>query len=85
MKNFVINSFVTKGDLKDRRNFMLKTDKTTEVDIKPIILDKLDINEDWIIEEEKWKLIESESVIIYEVKAYKNTEKKEKNKEKNKI
>ncbi len=85
MKNFVINAFVTKGDLKDRSNFMLKTDKTTEVELKPIILDKLDINENWTVEAEKWKFIEKESVIVYEVKAYKNPENKEKNKEKNKI
>lgn len=67
MENFVVNSFIFKENNTFRKNFSFSTDKTSEFEIKKELLEKLDINEKWIVEKDEYKLIEKESVIRYNV------------------
>ena len=76
MKQYVINSFITKENTTKRANFNISTDKIIESDIKFLILDKLKFSDDWIFDSDKYELIESESVIIYKLFLLPNPDKK---------
>jgi hypothetical protein len=65
MKTYIINTFVFKKGACSRSNFNIKTDKTSESDIKTLILEKLNIKKEWEMESDKFELIQSENVIRY--------------------
>jgi hypothetical protein len=65
MKTYIINTFVFKKGACSRSNFNIKTDKTSESDIKTLILEKLNIKKEWEMESDKFELIRSENVIRY--------------------
>lgn len=65
MKTYIINTFVFKKGACSRSNFNIKTDKTSESDIKTLILEKLNIKKEWEKESDKFELIQSENVIRY--------------------
>ena len=65
MKTYIINTFVFKKGACSRSNFNIKTDKTSETDIKTLILEKLNIKKEWEMESDKFELIQSENVIRY--------------------
>lgn len=65
MKTYIINTFVFKKGACSRSNFNIKTDKTSESDIKTLIIEKLNIKKEWEMESDKFELIQSENVIRY--------------------
>jgi hypothetical protein len=65
MKTYTINTFVFKKGACTRSNFNIKTDKTSESELKTLILEKLNIKKDWEKESEQYELIENEMVIRY--------------------
>lgn len=65
MKTYIINTFVFKKGACTRSNFNIKTDKTSESEIKTLILEKLNIKKEWEKESDRFELIQSENVIRY--------------------
>lgn len=65
MKTYIINTFVFKKGGCTRNNFNIKTDKTSEAELKTLILEKLNIKKEWEKESDEYELIESENVIRY--------------------
>lgn len=65
MKTYTINAFVYKKGSCTRTNFNIKTDKTSELDLVKLILEKLDIKKEWEKESDNFELITSENVINY--------------------
>jgi hypothetical protein len=67
MEKYIINSFIKKGEKESRKNFILDLDLTNMEQAKLSILNKLNIGEGWILEEDKFELNTKENVITYKV------------------
>jgi hypothetical protein len=66
MKRYVINAFIQKGKNLSRRNFTIKSDSSSEAEIKLLINNQLNIDsEKFEFVSDKFELIGKESVVIY--------------------
>lgn len=68
MNTYVVNAYIKKGSQKTRRNFNIQSESDDESSLTSEILAKVATKQDeWEFKEDKFKLIEKESVIIYEI------------------
>lgn len=65
MKEIIVNSYVIKNGNTERKNFNIRVNSTDESVVKPLILEKLSIdNEKWQLQKEDFDFFPKENVVV---------------------
>jgi hypothetical protein len=67
MKEIIVNTYIDKGGKSERKNFNIRSNSLDELVLKPLILEKLSIDNKWQLERENFEFISKENVVIYKL------------------
>jgi hypothetical protein len=67
MKEIIVNAYINKGGKSERKNFNIRSNSLDELVLKPLILEKLSIDNKWQLERENFEFISKENVVIYKL------------------